>query len=143
MFRFYAKCIENADQLQKGLKKSRPRNWSWGLKVIIYVHCFIQDVPRTMMVARQFESSLWSLDLFETFGRQPSFTCMKYSWNDLQVWDFQNVVFFVLLILQKNFVLILTFLTKPNVEIWTKLIISPVVFGVQKKQTKEMHEYYF
>ena len=41
----------------------------------------IQGVPQNMTVARPYESCFWTLNLLETFSRQPTFTCIIFLIN--------------------------------------------------------------
>ena len=55
----------------------------------------IQGVPQNMTIARRLESCLWSWNLFLTFSRQPTSTCMIFKRTTTKFsssWDFQNVV---------------------------------------------------
>ena len=58
-------CRTIVDNLKKKASRfMRDNNWNF----------HIQGVPRNMTVARRFESRFWSLDIFEIFSFQPSFT---------------------------------------------------------------------
>ena len=65
---------------------------------------YVKGVPQTMTVSRRLESCLRALNLFVTFSRKPSITCMILETITTQFslsYHFQNVVclFFVLLTL--------------------------------------------
>ena len=105
-----------------------------------YSTIYIQGVPRNMTVARRLESRLWSWNLFLTFSRQPTSTCMILKTTTTKFsssWDFQNVVclFCTVNITGdiKNFVQIAILLNKTKmVDIWMKIFISRVTFKAQK-----------